>query len=48
MILRPQVTKYNAMSLVIQAEVSKALIGQKTPQKALDDAATKAAAVLNA
>ena len=48
MILRPQVTKYNAMSLVIQAEVSKALIGQKTPQKALEDAATKAAAVLNA
>ncbi len=46
MILRPQVIQYNAMSLVLQAEASKALIGQKSPQKALDDAASKAAAIL--
>lgn len=46
MILRPQIVQYNAVSLIVQAEASKALIGQKTPQKALDDAAAKAATIL--
>ena len=47
MILRPQVTAYNAMSQVLQSEIQKALIGQKTPQKALDDAASQAETLLS-
>lgn len=39
MILRPQVEKYNAISLLLQTEIQKALLGQKDPQKALDAAA---------
>jgi len=46
LILRPQVENYNAMSQVLQAEIQKALLGQKSAQKALDDAASKASALL--
>ncbi|MBC6458360.1 extracellular solute-binding protein [Actinomadura sp. HBU206391] len=42
LIARPQVKNYNAVSQVLQAEIQKALLGQKTPQKALDDAAGRA------
>lgn len=46
LILRPQVTSYNAMSQVLQAEIQKALLGDKEPQQALDDAASEAAKLL--
>ncbi len=46
MILRPQVASYNAMSQVLQAEIQKALLGDKEPQQALDDAASEAAKLL--
>ncbi len=46
LILRPQVENYNAMSQVLQAEIQKALLGQKSAQKALDDAASKASSLL--
>lgn len=46
LILRPQVTSYNAMSQVLQAEIQKALLGDKEPQQALDDAAAEAAKLL--
>ena len=42
LILRPQVESYNAMSQALQAEIQQALLGDKTPQQALDDAASKA------
>lgn len=44
MILRPQVTNYNAISQILQGEIQNALLGRKTAQKALDDAASQAAA----
>jgi multiple sugar transport system substrate-binding protein len=46
MILRPQVTSYNAVSQALQAELQNALLGKKSPQKALDDAASKASSLL--
>jgi multiple sugar transport system substrate-binding protein len=46
LILRPQVKNYNAMSQVLQAELQGALLGQKSPQQALDDAASKASSLL--
>lgn len=41
MIVRPQVTNYNAISQVLQVEIQNALLGKKTAQKALDDAASQ-------
>lgn len=46
MILRPQVSKYNAISQLLQTEIQKALLGRKKPQKALDDAAEQGADLL--
>jgi multiple sugar transport system substrate-binding protein len=46
MILRPQVTNYNAMSQALQAEIQNALLGRKSAQQALDDAASKASSLL--
>jgi multiple sugar transport system substrate-binding protein len=39
MILRPEVTNYNAASQQLQVEIQRALLGKKSPQQALDDAA---------
>ena len=39
MILRPQVTNYNAASQQLQVEIQNALLGKKSPQQALNDAA---------
>ncbi|MFZ4892893.1 extracellular solute-binding protein [Plantibacter sp. Mn2098] len=39
MILRPQVANYNSVSQALQVALQSALLGQKTPQTALDDAA---------
>ena len=39
MILRPQVTNYNAASKALQVEIQNALLGKKDPQSALNDAA---------
>jgi multiple sugar transport system substrate-binding protein len=39
MILRPQVTNYNAASKALQVEIQNALLGKKDPQTALNDAA---------
>ena len=47
LIVRPQVVNYNAISKTIQVELQNALLGNKTPQKALDDA-VKASAPLMA
>jgi multiple sugar transport system substrate-binding protein len=41
MILRPQVADYNAASKALQVEIQNALLGKKSPQQALDDAADK-------
>lgn len=46
LILRPQVSSYNAVSALLQAEIQNALLGRKAPKKALDDAAAAAADVL--
>lgn len=46
LILRPQVENYNAMSLALQSEIQSALLGDKSPQQALDDAASQAASLL--
>ena len=46
LILRPQVESYNAMSQALQAEIQLALLGDKTPQQALDDAASRASSLL--
>ena len=43
LIQRPQVPDYNAVSAILQAEIQNALIGNKTPQKAMDDAVAAAA-----
>jgi multiple sugar transport system substrate-binding protein len=48
MTLRPQVAQYNAISHALQVELQNALNGSKTPQKALDDAAAKADALIKA
>jgi multiple sugar transport system substrate-binding protein len=42
LIARPQVPRYNEISQVLQTEVQKALLGSKTPQQALTDAASQA------
>ena len=42
LILRPQVATYNSISQVLQGEIQNALLGKKSPQQALDDAASKA------
>jgi multiple sugar transport system substrate-binding protein len=46
LIARPQVRSYNAVSQVLQAEIQKALLGRKTPQRALDAAAHRAEGLL--
>lgn len=46
MIVRPQVTNYNAISQILQGEVQNALLGKKSAQKALDDAAAQVEASL--
>jgi len=46
LILRPQVKNYNAISLVLQAEIQNALVGKKPAQQALNDAADKTATLL--
>ena len=45
---RPQVAQYNAISHALQVELQNALNGSKTPQRALDDAAAKADALIKA
>ena len=47
LILRPQVSSYNAVSAALQAEIQNALLGKKSAQKALDDAAAAASAELS-
>lgn len=42
LILRPQVESYNAISQALQSEIQAALLGDKSAQDALDDAADKA------
>lgn len=42
LIARPEVTDYNSVSQVIQVEIQRALLGQKTAQEALDDAVATA------
>ncbi|MCL2653308.1 MAG: extracellular solute-binding protein [Propionibacteriaceae bacterium] len=44
LIQRPQVANYNATSAVLQADIQKALIGQMTPQQAMDDAVAQSKA----
>ena len=46
LILRPQVKNYNSVSQVLQAEIQNALLKKKSSQQALDDAASKAATLL--
>ena len=46
LILRPQVKTYNPISQALQTEIQKALLGQKSPQQALNDAADQAATLL--
>lgn len=41
-ILRPQVVDYTGVSTAIQVELQKALLGEKSPQDALDDAVAAA------
>jgi multiple sugar transport system substrate-binding protein len=40
MILRPQVTNYNAASQALQVQIQNALLGKKSPQDALNSAAS--------
>jgi multiple sugar transport system substrate-binding protein len=47
LILRPQVTNYNAVSQVLQAEIQNVLLNKKSSQKALDDAAAQASKLLS-
>lgn len=46
LIVRPQVTNYNAISQVLQGEIQNALLGKKTAQQALNDAASQVEASL--
>ena len=41
MILRPQVTNYNAASQALQVQIQDALLGKKSPQAALNAAASQ-------
>ena len=47
LILRPQVASYNSMSQALQGEIQNALLGKKSPQQALDDAASKVASQMS-
>jgi multiple sugar transport system substrate-binding protein len=47
LILRPQVESYNAISQALQSEIQNALLGRKSAQQALDDAADKANSLLS-
>ena len=40
MILRPQVTNYNSASQALQVQIQNALLGRKSPQEALNAAAS--------
>ena len=40
MILRPQVTNYNSDSQTLQVQIQEALLGKKSPQAALNTAAS--------
>jgi multiple sugar transport system substrate-binding protein len=40
MILRPQVTNYNSASQALQVQIQNALLGRKSPQDALNTAAS--------
>jgi multiple sugar transport system substrate-binding protein len=42
MIDRPQVTDYNTVSQILQVQLQKALLGDETPQQALDTAVAQA------
>ena len=42
LISRPQVPRYNEISSLLQAELQNALLGKKTPEQALADAASQA------
>jgi len=44
LIQRPQVPNYTAASSALQAEIQNALLGNKTPQQAMDDAVSEAQA----
>jgi multiple sugar transport system substrate-binding protein len=46
LIERPQVPRYTEISLILQTEVQKALLGSKSPKQALTDAATQAKSLL--
>ena len=46
LIVRPAVTQYNQVSQVLQAEIQKALSGDKSSQNALDDAAAQTASLI--
>ena len=46
LIVRPAVTQYNQVSQILQAEIQKALSGEKSSQKALDDAAQQTASLV--
>ena len=41
LILRPQVTNYNAASQALQVQIQEALLGKKSPQAALNAAASQ-------
>jgi multiple sugar transport system substrate-binding protein len=46
LISRPEVPRYNEISQILQVEVQNALLGKKTPQQALTDAAGQAKSLL--
>ena len=46
LILRPQVESYNAISQALQAEIQRALLGDKDPQQALRRRGLKASSLL--
>jgi multiple sugar transport system substrate-binding protein len=46
LIERPQVPRYTEISLILQTELQKALLGQKPPNTALSDAASQAKSLL--
>ncbi|MGZ6802555.1 MAG: extracellular solute-binding protein [Nocardioidaceae bacterium] len=46
LILRPQVENYNAVSQVLQGEIQNALLGKKSAQQAMDDAASQTSTLL--
>jgi multiple sugar transport system substrate-binding protein len=47
LILRPQVQNYNGISQILQGEIQNALLGKKSAQQALDDAASQAASLVS-